>query len=166
MRKVCFFGPNFLGLPGKSLKQRAWANSNKEPDPMDRVPHPQTPYMGISEWYLMPKFMLVNKTYPRGKPSLFTSNTEQTLNRHSGNYTSRWRKMKVCDVTSYKYLSHPQTTRRIYQNCRPNDRLKNWVECLTTQSTVSAYNWTFGPCFSPPQKIEGRYSDNETIDLQ
>ena len=115
-----------------SLKQRAGANSNKEPDPMDRVPHPQTPYMGISEWYLMAKFMLVNKTYPRGKPSLFTSNTEQTLNRHSGNYTSRWRKMKVCDVTSYKYLSHPQTTRRIYQNCRPNDRLKNWVECLAT----------------------------------
>ena len=117
---------------GTCLKQRAWANSNKEPDPMDRVPHPQTPYMGISEWYLVAKFMLVNKTYPRGKPSLFTSNTEQTLNRHSGNYTSRWRKMKVCDVTSYKYLSHPQTTRRIYQNCRPNDRLKNWVECLTT----------------------------------
>ena len=126
------------GMPSSWIKkQRAWANSNKEPDPMDRVPHPQTPYMGISEWYLMAKFMLVNKTYPRGKPSLFTSNTEQTLNRHSGNYTSRWRKMKVCDVTSYKYLSHPQTTRGIYQNCRPNDRLKNWVECLATVYSIS-----------------------------
>ena len=63
--------------------------------------------MDISEWYLVAKFMLVNKTYPRGKPSLFTSNTEHTLNRHSGNYTSRWRKMKVCDVISYKMSVAP-----------------------------------------------------------
>ena len=77
------------------------ANRNKEPDPVDRVPHPQTPYRDRTEWYLVAKFMLLNKGIATWRTNLFTSMIEKSLKRHTRELTSRRRKLTF-DVTFYK----------------------------------------------------------------